>query len=169
FSGTHNADDSETAAIELERYGRERAAVAKLDTQGALSKSFKAIDELMPAFTKALNDALKGTADIGSAFDTLQKAGAEVDKLASTMGERAVQTQQATMSTMMATAGKVRVTVLATSGAALLIGIILAWAVGRGISRPVRSMTGMMKRLAGGDTTAAVPDTGRKDEIGEMA
>jgi methyl-accepting chemotaxis protein len=85
------------------------------------------------------------------------------------MTERATQTQHGTMATMMSTSAGVRTTVGITSGAALLIGILLAWAVGRGISRPVRRMTEMMKRLAGGDTAMAVPNADRKDEIGEMA
>jgi methyl-accepting chemotaxis protein len=123
----------------------------------------------MPAFAKAFEDSLGGTADIVRAFDAGVAAGNALDKVIAAMGERAVQTQQATMATMLATTGSVRVTVLTTAGAALLVGLALAWAVGRGISRPVRRMTAVMKRLAGGDTTAVVPDTGRKDEIGEMA
>ena len=137
--------------------------------RASLGASLKAMNELLPAFTKAFNDTLSGTSDIARAFDAAVSAGNELDKVISAMSERAVQTQQATMATMLATTGSVRATVLITAGAALVVGLVLAWAVGRGISRPVRRMTGVMKRLAGGDTTAAVPDTGRKDEIGEMA
>ncbi len=169
FAATRNADDAETAATEFDRFGRERAALAKLDAEGALAASFKAINELLPAFTKAFNDTLGGTSDIAAAYEAVQTAGNELDKATSAMSERAVRTQQATMATMVSTTGDVRVMVMITSGAALLVGLVFAWAVGRGISRPVRRMTEAMKRLAGGDTSAAVPDTGRKDEIGEMA
>jgi methyl-accepting chemotaxis protein len=169
FAASRNADDAETAAIELGRFGRERAALAKLDAEGALGASLKAINEFLPAFTKAFNDTLSGTSDIAGAYDALNTAGNELDKVIATMSERAVKAQQATMATMLDTTGSVRTNVLTTAGAALLVGLVLAWAVGRGISRPVRRMTEVMKRLAGGDTTAVVPDTGRKDEIGEMA
>jgi methyl-accepting chemotaxis protein len=169
FSAARNVDDAETATTEFDRYGRERTALAKLDSEGTLGTSLKAMNELLPAFTKAFNDTLSGTSDINRAFDAAVSVGNELDKVTSAMSERAVQTQKATMATMLATTGDVRATVLITAGAAMLIGLVLAWAVGRGISRPVRRMTEAMKRLAGGDTTAPVPDTGRKDEIGEMA
>jgi methyl-accepting chemotaxis protein len=53
--------------------------------------------------------------------------------------------------------------------AGLVIGIALAWVIGRGISRPVVGMCAAMRALAGGDKTIEVPGVGRKDEIGEMA
>ncbi len=37
------------------------------------------------------------------------------------------------------------------------------------ISRPIQRMTGAMEKLAGGDTTVAIPGAGRRDEIGAMA
>ena len=52
---------------------------------------------------------------------------------------------------------------------ALLIGFLFAVLISRGISRPIRSMTGAMQRLAQGDLEAEVPAQGRGDEIGEMA
>ena len=169
FAGTRIADDAETAAIELDRYGRERTAVAKLDNDGALAVSLKAMDELVAPFTKAFNDALTGTADIVKAYAAVAAVGNELDKLAATMSEGATKTQQATMATMTSETANMRLTVLATSGTALVVGIALAWAFGRGISRPVRRMTAAMKRLSAGDTAAEVPDANRKDEIGEMA
>ena len=51
---------------------------------------------------------------------------------------------------------------LAVAAAALLFAIF-------GIARPIARMTGAMGRLAEGDETVAVPDTGRRDEIGAMA
>jgi methyl-accepting chemotaxis protein len=169
FAASRNADDAETALIELGRFDRERAALTKLDTAGALGASVKTMNELLPAFTKAFNDTLTGTADIGRAFDAAATVGNELVKITSAMSKRTVETQKGTMATMLATADRMRTIVLITAGAALLIGLVLAWAVGRGISRPVRRMTEAMKRLAGGDTTVAVPETGRKDEMGEMA
>ncbi|MDF2598740.1 MAG: methyl-accepting chemotaxis protein [Methylobacterium brachiatum] len=49
----------------------------------------------------------------------------------------------------------------ATAGALLLIL--------RGVARPIRSMTGIMARLAAQDLSVAVPFAGRRDEIGAMA
>jgi methyl-accepting chemotaxis protein len=169
FAGSRIPDDAETAAIELDRYSRERAALAKLDHAGALGVSLKTMDELLTPFAKAFNDSLAGTADIARAFDAAASVGTDLEKLAATMSERATKTQQAAMATMTSETANMRLTVLITSGAALVAGIALAWAFGRGISRPVRRMTAAMKRLAEGDAAAAVPDAHRKDEIGAMA
>ena len=54
-----------------------------------------------------------------------------------------------------------------------LVGIVLvslvAWAVGRGIARPVKGMTSAMAVLAGGDLSVGIPAMEQDDEVGEMA
>ncbi len=52
--------------------------------------------------------------------------------------------------------------------AALLAGI-LGWSLIRGVSAPVKAMTGVMGRLADHDLTVAIIGTERSDEIGSMA
>ncbi len=52
---------------------------------------------------------------------------------------------------------------------ALFIGLMLAWLIGNGIANPIRKMTEVMQKLAGGDTSVDIPGTDRADEIGEMA
>jgi methyl-accepting chemotaxis protein len=51
----------------------------------------------------------------------------------------------------------------------MLIGLICSWLIGRSITRPLESLAGIMKRLAGGDTSAQIPATDLRDEIGAMA
>src|SRR5580704_3278644 len=59
--------------------------------------------------------------------------------------------------------------VLMMVGAILALLGVSSWWLARGLVRPVRALTGAMTRLAGGDTAAEVPATGRTDEVGEMA
>ncbi|TWA59561.1 methyl-accepting chemotaxis protein [Azospirillum baldaniorum] len=55
-------------------------------------------------------------------------------------------------------------------GSVLLVGFaIISLLVARSITRPLRLIEGVMERLAGGDRTATVPETRRRDEIGAMA
>ncbi|CAM3267039.1 methyl-accepting chemotaxis protein [Methylobacterium mesophilicum] len=61
-----------------------------------------------------------------------------------------------------------------TVTAALLIAGLVAtagalWLILLGVARPIRSMTGIMARLAAQDLSVAVPHAGRRDEIGAMA
>src|SRR5262249_3802723 len=51
----------------------------------------------------------------------------------------------------------------------LVLCLLIAWGVGSGTARPVRHMAQVMKALASGKLDVAVPATGRRDEIGEMA
>jgi methyl-accepting chemotaxis protein len=53
--------------------------------------------------------------------------------------------------------------------AAVLIGLGLSWLIGRSITRPLSGLGDAMTRLAAGDTSAQIPATQAKDEIGAMA
>ena len=52
---------------------------------------------------------------------------------------------------------------------ALLLGVVIAYFVGRSIVNPVSALTGAMRELAAGNFQVALPGLGRKDEMGEMA
>jgi methyl-accepting chemotaxis protein len=50
-----------------------------------------------------------------------------------------------------------------------LLGLGCSWRIGRSITAPLEALAGVMKRLAGGDTSAQIPTTGTHHEIGAMA
>ena len=53
---------------------------------------------------------------------------------------------------------------------AILAGaVLLAFLLGRGLSRPLMAITAVMNRLSSGDTDVAIPGGDRKDELGSMA
>jgi methyl-accepting chemotaxis protein len=52
---------------------------------------------------------------------------------------------------------------------ALLVGLVGFAVVVRRVTGPIRAITAIMRRLANGDATVAIPGTTRRDEIGEMA
>ncbi|MEX6509012.1 methyl-accepting chemotaxis protein [Jiella sp. M17.18] len=54
-------------------------------------------------------------------------------------------------------------------GFLVLAAMGLGWALSRGIARPITAMSSVMRRLASGDKTVAVPGADRADEVGEMA
>jgi len=51
----------------------------------------------------------------------------------------------------------------------VLLGLSLSWLIGRSITGPLHGLSGVMQRLAKGDTSAAIPATDLRDEIGDMA
>lgn len=52
---------------------------------------------------------------------------------------------------------------------AAALGVIFAWLIKTGITRPVIGMTETMTRLAAGDTSVSIPAQDNRDEIGTMA
>jgi len=54
------------------------------------------------------------------------------------------------------------------AGAGIVL-IVVAFGLGRSISRPIQKLSGGMRALANGDLTVAVEGTSRRDEIGVMA
>jgi PAS domain S-box-containing protein len=51
----------------------------------------------------------------------------------------------------------------------VLVVIMVGFVVGRGISGPLATMTGNMRRLAGGDLDISIANEARRDEIGDIA
>jgi methyl-accepting chemotaxis protein len=53
--------------------------------------------------------------------------------------------------------------------AILASAVLLAFLIGRGLSRPLTAITAVMNRLSSGDTDVTIPGGDRKDELGTMA
>ncbi len=59
--------------------------------------------------------------------------------------------------------------IFAVGLAMVALGLGFSWIIGRSITRPLNGLAEVMKRLAGGDTSARIPATHARDEIGAMA
>jgi methyl-accepting chemotaxis protein len=55
------------------------------------------------------------------------------------------------------------------AGAAVVIGLLIAFFIARGIIGPLSGLTSGMKQLAGGNFGVVLPGLDRKDEVGDMA
>jgi methyl-accepting chemotaxis protein len=55
------------------------------------------------------------------------------------------------------------------AGAAVLLGLVIAFVIARGIIGPLFRLTSSMKELAGGSLEAFIPGADRRDEVGDMA
>jgi methyl-accepting chemotaxis protein/CHASE3 domain sensor protein len=108
----------------------------------------------------ARNDIVNNTLNkIGPSLEaTLGKIAADKKATQDELGPRASAEMQNSL-----------VTALTISGIAILLGIVIAIVITRGITRPVQGMTNAMGVLAGGDFSAIIPAQDRRDEIGLMA
>ncbi len=64
---------------------------------------------------------------------------------------------------------RTRTSIIAVGVAMVALGLGFSWLIGRSITRPLHGLAEVMKRLAGGDTSAHIPATEARDEIGAMA
>jgi methyl-accepting chemotaxis protein len=64
---------------------------------------------------------------------------------------------------------RTRAIILSVGTAAVLLGLILSWLIGRSITRPLHGLSAAMMRLAQGDTSAYIPATHERHAIGDMA
>jgi methyl-accepting chemotaxis protein len=55
------------------------------------------------------------------------------------------------------------------AGAAMIVGLLIAFLIARGIIGPLSGLTSGMKELAGGNFGVVLPGLDRKDEVGDMA
>jgi len=111
------------------------------------------------AGSKARDAAIAGSDAAFAAFEPeLEKLNARKEAVAA-----------AAAADLAATQGTARWTVIV----AAVLGLVLALAFGvivtTGISRPIRALTALMRRLADGDKSVAIAFVDRGDEIGEMA
>ena len=82
---------------------------------------------------------------------------------------QARQTAQEASSGLVASQGRTRIGIIAVGIAMVGLGLGFSWLIGRSITRPLNGLADVMKRLADGDTSARIPATHARDEIGEMA
>ena len=83
--------------------------------------------------------------------------------------DRARQTAEEASSGLVASQARTRTGIIAVGIAMVALGLGFSWLIGRSITRPLNGLADVMKRLADGDTSARIPATHARDEIGEMA
>jgi len=64
---------------------------------------------------------------------------------------------------------RTRTGIIAVGLGIIVLGLVFSWLIGRSITRPLNGLARVMKELAAGDTTARIPATHARDEIGDMA
>ena len=168
-----NKPDSELADrinTQFEKFAEDAdAAMRRIENPRRLGL-LNAVLRDMEGYRNAFSDAVVKTMDLESMLNGTMAGGAAkisadlkqiTDAQGSAMDAMEDHSRGAAQQTLLLTA--------ILSGGALLFGLIIAFVLGRGIAKPVVSMTTAMTKLAAGDLTSEIPARGRHDEIGEMA
>jgi len=163
-------DTAEAAQRGLDILQRDLAAFATKVKSPEATREVRVTLDLASAYAKSLNDTIGSYATTRELIDVaMPKLAAEFADYASQLSTELNQRlERVANDTESANATAITVLLL-VSALAVLLGILFAWIIARGITHPVTEMTGAMTRLAGGDHTVAIPALGNRDEIGEMA
>jgi methyl-accepting chemotaxis protein len=165
--------DEKAGASAEQMFESLRRSVAQLDavtTGSELHEPVAAEAKLIDAYQSAFHRALTlGTEQIALTNGAMREAGDAMEALAVKAKDSNLASQaeiERETRAVVSNGGKL---VAVFGMAAIAIGSLLAWLIGRGISRPVVAMCAAMRALAGGDRSVNIPAVGRKDEIGQMA
>jgi len=136
---------------------------------GRVAKVVK-VTKATPEFMAAFRSAVKVVAERGRLVDDVNaKLAADMTK---TMAE--INTAQVTGLQTLKESADVGIAStlkfsLTLAGLALALGLVAAWIIGRGVTKPIMALTDTMHTLAGGNLSAEVPGIDRGDELGLMA
>ncbi|WP_322516382.1 methyl-accepting chemotaxis protein [Rhodopseudomonas palustris] len=139
-----------------------------LDTAGEKSQ-LVAIDADLASYTEAFRRASADVnavetkiGEMAKVADALAAAAARINQIGAAEQKQIGQETQALVS-------DTRSQTLIITITAQLIGVVLAWLIGRAVSRPIIAISETMRELASGNLDVAVAGSGRMDEIGLMA
>ena len=173
--------DVQRVSLAQNEFARSRTQEALAAVNSAIDKLAVAIDKLAAEATEkatqsALVAAKQEVATYRASFEAMGAALGQQTEAAAVMTAAAKEvnaTVEGSIGSFAAARdedGTLARTVIAisTSGGAIL-AILVALALVRGITRPIRSMTQAMDRLAADDLDVEVPGRDRRDEIADMA
>jgi methyl-accepting chemotaxis protein len=134
-----------------------------------LIEKAKALNALIAGYDASFAKFVANNAVLEGLVAKMNEAGDAIVADARTIKDGVIEEKQqlSQQSSAIVSDTKRLVTMLGLGG--LVFGGLLAFLVGRGISRPMVGMCKAMRELAGGKFDVVLPGLGRKDEIGEMA
>jgi methyl-accepting chemotaxis protein len=169
FSQVRREADDSRQGLELAAEAIKDAKAGLAPTDGRLKRLVDALQSTITKDTDALGEVVAATTNLNAAAVDLAKASAAIDaatdRAKKLLGAARVGHGATTSDRILRT----RSLIVAVAAMALVIGAVLAWAIGVSVSGPIVRMTERMKSLAGGDLEAPIPGGNHRDEIGHMA
>jgi methyl-accepting chemotaxis protein len=170
FLATHDAKGPATFVTSHQKAAEALKALAAKNPPAAVAALIAPVQAALDNYAKSFTKLSGSILELSGLYEgKMRPLIAEIFKVldgakVSLVKDNAVAMEQAT--TLVGSSTTIQA-VAATASA--LIGICLAFLIGRGIVNPITGMTAAMARLAGGDRSTEIPSRQRGDEIGKMA
>ena len=139
------------------------------DTEGVIEPLIKEISAGLEQYRQSLGKLIENSKTINTLVVRMLESAAAITQGSNVMKADLESDQQRLDHESGATVSETERLVMMLGGGGFLLGGLLAWMLGRGISRPMAVMCAAMRKLAGGDFDVVLPGLGRRDELGEMA
>jgi methyl-accepting chemotaxis protein len=150
-----------------------KTVIATLDTLIVSPEARKDLEEvkvLLADYEKSYHHAIELDHNLdeimGKELPTLAN---DVAKDTQAIREKAHTAEQKLESQALDLISSTEAMMLASSIGGVLVGALLAWLIGRGISTPIRAIAEVLLQLANGNKAVEVPYADRGDEVGENA
>jgi methyl-accepting chemotaxis protein len=144
-------------------------AAGQVDDVGVIAQ-IQGLAKPYDAYAQDVDALVAATSKADAAVRSeLQPAGQTMAQAAQRIRDEAVKSQLQVREASKTGMSRSLLLMLGLAGGCIVLGVVLAWWIGRSITLPMSAMNAVMRRLAEGDTGVAIAGTDGEDEIGEMA
>ncbi len=170
FLADLNPARARLAERQLDLFRRNLAALSGNINDAAKTELLQSAQSEVAAFTSALQRSVTAAAELDALVkgDMAKYAGAALAAASAHRAEQKAQQVDA-LETSASAIARSEKAVMIISGLAFALALLGGIYTVRSVAHPIQHVTGVMRRLADSDFSVAVPFTGRKDEVGEMA
>jgi methyl-accepting chemotaxis protein len=132
-------------------------------------QGLKEASALLEEYRQALTKLIENSKEIDELTIEMTESAAAIDHGSGAMKSDLFADQKRLETESHAAIGETEQLILMLAAGGFLLGVVWAFLLGTGISRPIAAMCKAMRELAGGNFDVVLPGLGRKDELGEMA
>src|SRR5260370_14339300 len=132
-------------------------------------QGLKEASALLEEYQQALTKLIENSKEIDELTTEMTESAAAIDQGSGAMKSDLFADQKRLEAESHAAIGETEQLILMLAAGGFLLGVVWAFLLGTGISRPIAAMCRAMRELAGGNFDVVLPGPGRMDELGQMA
>lgn len=134
-----------------------------------ITQGVKDIAGLLTEYRDALAKLIDNSKTIDGLTTQMTASAAGISDVSDAMKSDLLADQKRLENESHATIGETERLILMLAIGGLVLGVVWAFLLGKGISKPIAAMCAAMRELAAGNFDVVLPGLGRRDELGEMA
>jgi methyl-accepting chemotaxis protein len=138
-------------------------------TNAKILDGIKEVSSMLEEYRTSLAKLIGNAKEIQELIQEMTETAAEINKASAAMKSALLADQKRLETESDSTIGETERLIMILAAGGFLLGCVLAFLLGTGISRPMTAMCNAMRKLAAGEFEVVLPGLGRRDELGEMA